>query len=143
MIRAVLDTNVIVSGVILRRGAPFAILEAWRSGAFRLVTSGTQRAELADVLNRPKFARDYGLGRPDIDAILNRLDRDAEHVTPASSVPIQVRDPDDEHILAVAFGGSIDVIVSGDKDLLILAGDARLGSIRVVDPPTFAAFAEL
>lgn len=134
----VLDTNVIVSGTILRGGAPFAILEAWRTGAFRLVSSAAQRAELEGVLRRPKFARYYSVGHPEIEAILNRLDRDADMVAPVTVLPVSVRDPDDERILAIALGGDADLLVTGDKDLLALAGDPRLGKLHIVDPGAFA-----
>ena len=127
LLRVVLDTNVIESGTILRHGVPFAILEAWRTGASRLVSSAAQRADLVDVLRRPKFARYYSLGHPEVGAILNRLDRDAEMVAPAAIVPVAVRDPDDERILAIGLGGGADLLVTGDQDLLALQVDSWAG----------------
>ena len=57
----VLDTNLIVSGTILKRGIPFAVLEAWKSGQLILACSSEQRAEIQDVLTRPEIRDRYHL----------------------------------------------------------------------------------
>jgi len=138
VIRAVLDTNVIVSGIILLRGLPYAILEAWRHGRFRLVTTVEQRAEIARVVHRPKFAARYAPDEAEIDGLLFRLARDSEVISiSVIDSPITVRDPDDEHVLAAAMASNADFLVSGDKDLLVLAGDPRLGTLQIVPPRAF------
>jgi putative PIN family toxin of toxin-antitoxin system len=113
--RVVLDSNVIVSGTILRRGVAFAILEVWRGGAFQLVSSRHQQAELIDALKRPTFSTTYGVTRDDIAAIVRRLRRDALTVSPVLPVPINVRDPDDEPLLGIALAGDADFLVTGTK----------------------------
>ena len=57
----VVDTSLFVSGLILKRGNPFAVLEAWRQRQFLLVTSEELTAEIADVLNRPEIKQRYRL----------------------------------------------------------------------------------
>jgi putative PIN family toxin of toxin-antitoxin system len=53
--RAVLDTNVIVSALIWG-GIPFALLEARTEGLAELVTSPALLEELAEVLHRPHLS---------------------------------------------------------------------------------------
>ena len=52
--RAVVDTNVLLSGLFWR-GSPHALLEQVRAGALNLISSPALLAELAEVMNRPKF----------------------------------------------------------------------------------------
>jgi predicted nucleic acid-binding protein len=65
---------------------------------------------------------------------------DGEAVKARSSLPIDVRDEKDERVLEAALGGRADYLVTGDNDLLVLAGDPRLGALRIV---TARAFLEL
>ena len=48
--------------------------------------------------------------------------------------PIAVRDPDDVVILGEALSGGADVLVTGDKDLLVLV---QVGALRILDPRGF------
>jgi predicted nucleic acid-binding protein len=69
--------------------------------------------------------------------LLRRLATRADLVVPRFPVPVPVRDPSDEHILALAITGNADYLVTGDDDLLTLAGDPRLPGLQIV---TFVAF---
>jgi predicted nucleic acid-binding protein len=53
--RAVLDTNVVASAVLIRRGNERRILDAWRRGAFDLVISPPLLEELGRVLSSPRI----------------------------------------------------------------------------------------
>ena len=53
-VRAVVDTNVLLSGLFWR-GRPHALMERVRTGALTLISSPALLAELAEVMNRPKF----------------------------------------------------------------------------------------
>jgi hypothetical protein len=57
MIRAVLDTNVLVSALINPRGTPAQILDLWRGDRFLVLTSEAMMAELEDVLARMRRKR--------------------------------------------------------------------------------------
>jgi predicted nucleic acid-binding protein len=48
----VADTNLYVSATIIRRGGPFVLVEAWRDGSIRLLTSPEQLDELGGALRR-------------------------------------------------------------------------------------------
>jgi putative PIN family toxin of toxin-antitoxin system len=130
--RAVIDTNVFISGIISRRGNPFRLLEAWRAGAFTLVISSEQQDELRDVLSWPRLALKYQISEQEVAELFRLIDVLAETVSPLLPIPITVRDPKDEMILGSALAGRADYLVSGDDDLLVLRGDSLLGGLEIV-----------
>ena len=87
VLRAVVDTNVFVSGTILSRGNPFEILEAWRRGEFILTTSREIVAEVEAVLRRPKIFRKYRLTEAQLTRLLNALEHEATVAAPSGSIP--------------------------------------------------------
>jgi putative PIN family toxin of toxin-antitoxin system len=121
VLRAVLDTNVIVSGVISRKGAPVELLDAWRQRQFLLLSSPTIIAEVIAVLRYPRILKKYPLSDEEINRIINLLEHDAllvsGNVEVAGDLPA---DPHDEKFLTCALDGQADVIVSGDHHLLDL-----------------------
>lgn len=135
--RAVVDTNIWVSALILRRGLPFAVLRAIHDGAFRLVVSPWLRDEYADVLSRPKFRLKYGVAPQDVTAFLTVVALQAEIITLVAPAPIAVRDPDDARVLALAFAGRVDYLACGDNDPLVLAKDPGLGALKSVTAQEF------
>ncbi|MGH2531414.1 MAG: putative toxin-antitoxin system toxin component, PIN family [Thermomicrobiales bacterium] len=131
-LRIAVDTNLFISSVILRRGNPYALRQAWQAVTFRLILSRFQRTEIADVLNRPKIAIKYGVSIGEREALLHRIDDEGELVDPLTKLPVRERDPKDEMILGTALAGDADYLVTGDEDLLEFAGDSRLGRLRIV-----------
>jgi putative PIN family toxin of toxin-antitoxin system len=134
--RVLVDSNIFVSGLITARGNPFLLLEALRAGQFTLLISDAQRAELADVLSRPRLAERFGLTTEARDAILTLIDTIGLRVSPPS-LSVNVRDPKDQVILASAVGGQAEYPVTGDDDLLVLDGAPALGSLRILTPREF------
>lgn len=130
MIRAVLDTNVLVSALLAPRGAPALILGAWTDGEFELVVSPHLLDELERVLGYPKLRRRI---TPDqARRVLGLLRSAAEHHhDPMASASVASRDPDDDFLIALAASASAH-LVSGDRDLLDLAPH-----IPVLDPAAF------
>jgi uncharacterized protein len=118
--RAVLDTNVVLAG-LLWRGPPHALLEQVRNGSVTFISSPALLAELAEVLARPKF--DAILSRCDTsrDRMLLEIRMLAELIDPPPLTLPVCRDPDDDAVLALATAALADWIVSGDDDLLSLA----------------------
>jgi len=135
--RIVLDTNLLISGLIVPRGVPHRLLAEWRQGAVRLLVTDAILAEYAAVLARPQFAEKYGLTAPVVAPLLRRMRMQGERVTPQGTIPVAVRDAKDIHLLAAALGGNAAYLVTGDADLLVLAGDPSLGSLRIVTARTF------
>jgi uncharacterized protein len=135
--KAVVDTNLFVSGLISKRGAPAEILQLWRNGAFTLLVSRDQRDEIWAVINRPRIAEKYGISEQDRTDLMRLMDIVAVKAPLKRHLPVAVRDPKDEMILACALGGKADYLVTGDNDLLVLAGKAELGKLQIVTARTF------
>ena len=113
--KAVLDTNVLISAYLSGRGAPAEILRRWRNGEFTLVLSALILLEFERVLRRPKF-RTY----LDPDTLpLDELRIQAEMVVPLDVVAV-LDNPTDDVFVGTALAGGADVIVSGDQHLLRL-----------------------
>jgi uncharacterized protein len=117
-VRIILDTNIIVSGLISEQGAPAQLLNSWTDKAFTLVTSTTQIAEIRSVTHRPS-------GRPlitpaHVGRFVNDLHRFATVLDRLPAVH-RSRDPNENFLLAMAEAGKADFLVTGDKrDVLVL-----------------------
>jgi putative PIN family toxin of toxin-antitoxin system len=119
-VRFVLDTNLLVSGVIAV-GLPRRLVDGAKAGEFELCTSEVLLAELQGVLSRGKFAARLAQAGLTPEVIVGDLRRIAVVVSPQSAPRVVPTDPDDDHVLAAALTGAADIIASGDKrDLLPL-----------------------
>jgi putative PIN family toxin of toxin-antitoxin system len=130
--RAVVDTNQFVSGLISKVGLPYQLIEAFRHGSFTLLISPSLRAEVEEVLQRDKFRIRYRISDDEREQFLFLLDALAVPVTPRRRLPVHIRDPKDERVLAAALGGRADYLVTGDDDLLVLNGDPRMRTLKIV-----------
>ena len=120
--RVVLDTNVLLSGLMAPEGTPGRILAAWFTARFDVVMSFDQLAEIGRVLAYPKIQRKLKWDEPRIEQFLRQLYIRAE-VIKLDSTSVEVpRDPKDVPILATLTASAADVLVSGDRDLLELRG---------------------
>jgi putative PIN family toxin of toxin-antitoxin system len=129
-VRAVIDTNVLLSGLFWL-GPPHRLIQQIRAGTLTLVSSPALLTELEDVLRRPKFQTVLARARIDLEGILNEARRLAEIVDAPAEGMSRSRDPDDNVVLAVAVASRADMIISGDADLLTLGSHA---GIPIVDP---------
>ena len=122
-----------------RRAAPHVLLEQVRSGELTLVISPALLAELADVISRPKFDSILVRSNTSRSRTLDELRRLAEVVeVPPLPQPV-CRDPDDDEVLATAIAGQVDLIVSGDNDLLRLK---QFQNIPILSPADALGFIE-
>jgi len=129
-VRAILDTNVLLSG-LLWHGKPHRLLERVRDGTVTLVSSPALLAELAEVIERPQFASVLARSNTSRERSLAEVQTLAEVTAPAPLPAPVCRDPDDDEVLALARATQVDLIVSGDKDLLDLNS---FDSIPIVTP---------
>ena len=118
--RAVIDNNVLVSG-LLWGDKPGRVLAAVAEGQVQIFLSEELLAELREVLRRRKFAARLALKELTPETALAKVQAIARLV-PASPIPAppSLRDPDDLAVLACAISAAVDVIITGDKDLLTL-----------------------
>jgi len=137
MLRVVLDTNVIVSGILSRQGASARVLHAWRERRFLLLSSPAIVAEIQMVLGYPHIRNKYNLNAADIEQVISLLEHDALLVPGSADVAGSLpADPKDEMFLACALDGQADMIVSGDHHLL------DLGVFRKIPVITLQQFLE-
>jgi len=119
MIRAVIDTNILVSGVIKPTGAAGRLMGLLRLGHFIFVYSPSTMEEVIRVLSRPRIQRKYGITDDDVRTVAQLLILRGMEVIPTEHITA-CRDAKDNIFLEVAVAGQVDVLVSGDEDLLVL-----------------------
>ncbi len=136
MIRAVLDANVLVSGIV-GEGVPRSILRAWRSGHFHLLASKATLDEIGRVLRYPKIARRHRWSEPEILAFMESLEALAIPTPGKLRLKVVAADPSDNRYLECAIEGEADCLVTGDRHLL------DLGAYREVEILSPRVFAEL
>lgn len=135
MIRTVLDTNVLVSSILSPGAVPGRIVRAWEDHAFELCLSEPLFLEIAEVLRRPHIRKMAKLGAGQIEELLELLLRISTVVArPLNIQPVVADDPDDDIVLATAVAGRADVIVSGDRHLLVIREHR---SIPIITPRQF------
>jgi uncharacterized protein len=123
-VRLVLDTNILISGLLSPSGAPGQLIDRMESdNSLVLVTAEEQLSELLRVARYPKLRSRLNPG--EVDELIVTL-RDVA-VMVGSLPEVQVSpDPDDNFLLAIAQAGRADWLVTGDKrDLLSLGMHAR------------------
>lgn len=129
MIQVVLDTNVIISGLIFF-GPPRLVLKHVIEGDIILCISEEIINEVKGVLEEKKF--NYP---PEITAIIRReLISISKLINPRKKLKIIEKDPKDNMVLECALEGQVDYIVSGDTHLLELK---RFQDITIVKPSDF------
>jgi len=108
-LRIVLDTNVLVSGLLSPFGSPGEIVRMVSAGAIRLCVDARLLTEYEQVLLRPRFGFDPAA----VAALIDYIDVTSDKV---ASAPLGVRlpDPDDEAFLEVAVASGAEYLVTGN-----------------------------
>ena len=114
--RVVLDTNILISALMIQTGNPAVIYRAWREGRFTLLTCAEHLDELRATLRKPAIAeriKPYKAG-----SLVNEMKKLAEIV---DALPRVRRSPDpaDDFLLGLSEAGRADYLVTGDKCGLI------------------------
>lgn len=130
VIRAVLDTNVVISALLFS-GPPSQLVSAWQSSRLRPVVSAPVIDEYIRVLAYPKFkltnAEIRGLVEEELLPFI-------ETVKVLPSIIPKVRDPDDAKFITCAVAADVRWLVSGDNDLLSLH---RVKSVEIISVAEF------
>ncbi|HZY41624.1 MAG TPA: putative toxin-antitoxin system toxin component, PIN family [Anaerolineae bacterium] len=116
MLVAVVDTNVWISAFLTPHGHPAQIYSAAKSQLFFPLTSEPLRAELAEVLSRPRLMKTHGESLREIDDFVSGLKR-LSILVPVTGTLALCRDPDDDVLLETALAGHAPYIVSRNGDL--------------------------
>jgi uncharacterized protein len=133
-LRVVLDTNVLISALVFESPGAVWLRTLWQQGGIVPVVSRETAEELMRVLSYKKFA----LAEADQHDLLEDYLPYAETIAiPKTRAQIPpCRDPKDEIFLRLAYAAKVDAIVTGDDDLLALAGESR---ISILSPSELAA----
>ncbi len=131
--RVVLDTNVLLSGLMISESVPGRIVQAWRNAHFELVLSEPMLDEIARVLAYPKIRARLHWDKELITnfILLLRFKADITEIE-ATNVAVPA-DPKDTPVLATLIANEADCLVTGDSDLLVLRD-----SYPIVTPAEFA-----
>ncbi len=130
--RAVVDVNVLISGVLSAKGQPAGILRACRDGQFELVISEALLEELQRTLAYPKLRKH--ISREQAAAYISWVrDHGTFAEDPTSQPSVSSRDPDDDYLLALAIDRRA-YLVTGDRYLLVLVED-----LPILTPEQFLA----
>lgn len=127
-----LDTNAVLSALVFGGGSAGQLRLAWQGGRCRPLVSTATVQELIRVLAYPKFR----LGADEQHQLLADYlpwATSARIADPLPAIP-HCRDRFDAPFLHLAEAGRVDVLVSGDRDLLALAGQTRFA---VLAPAAF------
>jgi len=128
-VRAVLDTNVVISAIFFG-GMPLKIVRAAFAKKVELVASRAVLREYREVAERLHVQfPSVNYRRP-----LSILESKLIIVRPVALGETVCRDPDDDAIIACALGGKAKVICSGDDDLLALNG---FRGLEIMQPSDF------
>ncbi len=133
--RIVIDTSVLVSGLIRPQGAPGDVLRSLRDGKFAALYSNETIMEIVDVLGRNKFRQKYHIEPDDISALINLIRLRGEAIVPEVTI-IDCRGPKGNKFLVLPLTGGADYLVSGDSDLLSMN---PYQSIPILNPAEFLA----
>lgn len=109
MIRAVLDTNVVVSAHLNSEGREALILELAMAGYFRCFVSEALLEEYEGVLRRPRF----GFDSRQVAHAMRALRKTVSLVRPRRRLDV-TKDPDDNKVVECALEARADYIVTGN-----------------------------
>ncbi len=126
----VLDTNVIVSGILKPFSKAASILRLVSDGTIRLAYDLRLLSEYRDVLSRPQF----NFPRDDVDAFLTQIEEEGFLVS-VKPLETHLPDPDDEPFLEVAVSGKAEAIVTGNKRHFPMTGRHR--GVKILSPDEF------
>jgi putative PIN family toxin of toxin-antitoxin system len=134
-IRAVIDTNLFVSGLFADQGATCQLQDLWVKGAFELVVSEEILREVRNTLLKPAISKKLHLEKEGINGIIDLIREKAVVVTEDLYKTDKVKkDRSDNKFLACGLETKADYIVSGDNHLLEIK---HFHGIQIVDANTF------
>jgi len=116
--RVVFDTNTVVSALLFPTDSLAWLRQSWHSRTVIPLVNKATMQELYRILCYPKFS----LAAADREELLGDYLPFAELVTMPARLPAlpQCRDPHDQKFIELAFYANADMLVTGDKDLLVL-----------------------
>jgi len=131
MLKAVYDTNIIVSAALHKGRLPASLLSLALEGKVRLFVSKELLREYEGILKRPKFKLDG----EEIEDLMNLIKKKSIKVKPTKRLTTINKDPADNRILECALEAEADFIVTGNKKHFPFD---KFHGVKVVNPQKFA-----
>ena len=135
MMKVVIDTNVWLSA-LLWGGQPNLIIQLIEQKQIQAISSENILTELTDILQKPKLQKRLDRLRITAEEIVIIAKRLMTLVVIEEVIIPELRDPKDQMVLATAISGNAKIVISGDKDLLVLH---PYGNISILLPQEFLA----
>lgn len=132
--KAVVDTNVLVSSFLSPGGVRAKVMEAWEKGQFELVVSEDILVEYGRALKYQKVSSRHGMDSNQIDQVIAEMKSFATVVKPKQKLTIVKDDPDDDKFLECAKEAGAEYIISADPHLLNLE---QYAGIQILSPSEF------
>ena len=133
MIRVVIDTNVWLSA-LLWGGQPSLIIQLIERKHIQAISSENILTELTGILQKTKLQNRLNQLKFSANEVVVVAKRLMTLVAIEEVIIPELRDPKDQMILATAIFGDAQIVISGDKDLLVLH---PYGSISILSPQEF------
>jgi len=108
----VLDTNILISALLIQSSPPAKLIELWRHGRFTLLTAQPQIEELHRVTRYPKIRE--RLNSAIAGRLINELQSLATIVTDLPIVDVSP-DPYDNYLLSISMGGFADYLIKNNR----------------------------
>ena len=107
--RVVIDTNVLVSGLLSPYGAASEIIRMAVGGSIDLLYDARIMSEYREVLSRPKFSFE----KSNVDTLVEFIEH---YGIPVAATPLSghLPDTDDEPFLEVAISGKAECLITGN-----------------------------
>ena len=121
--RLSIDSNLVFSSILKPASVPGTVLGAWRAGHFDWVNCEMQLAELRAALTRPYLLEKIPEGTKPVTELFHEMQEDC--YWPKLALPLLAicRDPRGDYLFALYDQGHVDLIISGDKDVLACKGN--------------------
>lgn len=134
-LRVVVDTNVIISGLLGITDSPSStILRAFRTQQIILVSSPEIIEEVGIVISRPRIVKITKMNEVSRNAFIEGLIERSDVTFGKQLTSATSRDVKDDKFLACAYEAKADYIITGDEDLLILK---EFQGTKIVTPRAF------
>lgn len=136
MIRAVLDTNVLASGIASfhQPTPPAQVIKKWRAGEFQMIVSQPILDELKNTLEKPYFQK-Y-ISPKQVAGTISLFEQEAVVAPVTISVQGVATQPEDDLIIATAVSAKANYLVTGDGPLLRKVGNSYQG-VTILTPKDF------
>ncbi|MCP8315778.1 MAG: putative toxin-antitoxin system toxin component, PIN family [archaeon] len=130
--KVTLDTNVLVSAFISKRGQPAKILDIILTfPEIKLILSNSILEEFGEVISRQEVRERFDYSEHEIESFVQAIRDISTIVKLKSNFSVIKEDPKDDIILNTAYDGKVDYIVSGDFHLQKLK---KFKDIKIVSP---------